>query len=178
MAQHDGVFSDYYKSMSELGYSRLEAANKLPEQHNIDPIEPMTSVEPEIDVTEPMVTAGSEGLMGPTDPAGLFDLNPETIMSALVGLTPVGKIFTGLQTAKALAGEGKDNLWSDGIKYLSGQPDTWFGGLFGEPSGQGLFRQEDSTTDSDSPWDEGSYTFAPGGYSYGTIDGIGVEDPN
>ena len=39
MALEDGLFSDYYKSMAELGFSRVEAANKLASQYDIAPIE-------------------------------------------------------------------------------------------------------------------------------------------
>ena len=127
-----------------------------------------------VDVTRPMTTVSPHT----DEPKGPLDFfTPEGLMSFGLGFTDAGTPFTLFEAARGLTGEGKGNWLSDGIKYFAGQPNTWLGGLIGEPTGSGLFGES---------LDEGSYTAIDGGsansdnggYSYGTIDGIGVEEPN
>lgn len=170
MALEDGLFSDYYTSMADLGYSRVEAANKLAAEHGIEQIEvaPVEVAEEDKswgygvdDVTKDMTTVDANtGLLG-GHAGGLMDraaqaaFQPYAIMRAIQGFVePEYEAGTPTETFKQVA--------------------DWWGnlnlpGLVAEPtySNESLFAQS---------LDEGSYTDM-GDYSYGTIDGIGVESP-
>ena len=186
MAQHDEAFSDYYKSMADLGYSQLEAANKLAAQYDIEPIEPLEG----LDETESFLgkdhnwNDGSSPVVYGDQPVvePIADNSTNLPDNWFTNLGPGGLMDTVAQHYVPAFGIMR-NL--DAMTDETKRPGTLFGiwdkvsnwydtedplGLLGTTENSGLF--------DEAPWDEGSYTSVPGGYSYGTIDGIGVEDPN
>jgi len=153
------IRSDY----RDLGWSEekinehLASTFGIPSPYFDEPVE--TDVAKDMTKVEAFSPKDEEGILG--------DLSARDLMSYAISLSPVGNVYTAMETAKGLAGEAEGNWLSDAIKEGYGNLNSWYGGIIGEPSGSGLFGES---------LDSGSYTDM-GDYSYGTIDGIGVEDP-
>lgn len=139
-------------------------------QPTIHATSPTYDVTKDITTVEPTETGG--GIFGDAGKVG-------GVLDTLFAFHPViGGPYSLFRNAQALFDEElRDGTSVGWVLNQMESPNSWWGGLVGEPTGQGLFGQESGAAGSDSPWDEGSYTDM-GSYSYGTIDGIGVEDPN
>ena len=116
-------------------------------------------------VTQPITEVTEEGLLG-GHAGGLLDRAAQLYSPQYSALRAVQGYFdekyeagTPTETIKNIS-----NWWDDV------ELPEWMTGLAAQnvPTGSGLFGES---------LDEGSYTDM-GSYSYGTIDGIGVEDPN
>ncbi|MCS5594798.1 MAG: hypothetical protein NZ730_09690 [Porticoccaceae bacterium] len=120
---------------------------------------------PTYDVTQPITEVTEEGILG-GQAGGLLDRAAQLYSPQYQALRAVQGYFdekyeagTPTETIKTIS-----NWWDDV------ELPEWMTGLAAQnvPTGSGLLGES---------LDEGSYTDM-GSYSYGTIDGIGVEDPN
>ena len=163
LAKLYGIETEYVPGQDDVG---------LPEDYfdNLNAAESILNQAP-TSVTQPITEVTEEGLFG-NQAGGLLDRGIQILSPQYQALRAVQGFLdekyeagTPTETIKAVS-----NWWDD-VEL----PD-WMTGLAAQnvPTGSGLFGES---------LDEGSYTTinggsANGGYSYGTIDGIGVEDPN